>query len=292
MLDRALPGWRTHLPRSTRQAVIARARTLSPDLVDDFLDKYQRVGRDWGFMPRSELSASVMSTVFSSLERGRLHVRGEEHVVKALAALRAGEIRHLCLVCNHLSYTDAPLIRTALGPVLERFGFEKDFTVVVGPKSFCHPCRKFAALHFNTVQVAQSRLRATPDATLSMSEIARAVRKAVHDLAQHTKIAVVFPEGGRSRSGRLMPFLPGAWRLLNAGKQCGLLPLSIQGSEQVLPVGESRLRRRRVLISAGPMRPLHEFGIGRAAIEAIAREVAALLPEERRSYCAPTHVRK
>jgi len=281
-LDWTLSGWRAHLPRSVWRAVIAQAKTLPPALVGDFLDKYQRVGRDWGFMPYSELSARVMAAVFRCLEKGRLHLRGKEHVARALAALRAGEIRHLCLVCNHTSYTDAPLIRTAFEPLLKRFGFERDFTVVVGPKTFSHPCRKFAALHFNTVQVAQSRLRATPEAALSLSEIAKAARKAIRDLAQHTTIVLVFPEGGRSRSGRLMPFLPGAWRLLNAGKQCGLLPLSIQGSEKVLPVGESCLKGRRVVVRAGPMRPLHEFGAGRAAMEEITRAVAALLPPSRR----------
>lgn len=277
-LDRLLLDWRAHIPRSAWQIVTAQVKAMPPELISEFIFKYHNVGRHWGFMPYAEMSARIMSSIFRHLEAGRLHVRGKHHVAMALSALRDGKIKRLCLVSNHISYTDASLILTAFEPLLERFGFARDFTAVVGPKVFCHPCRRFAALHFNTVQVAQSRIRATPDVTMSPSEVANAARKAINDIAQHGRIVLIFPEGGRSRSGALMRFLPGAWRLMNAGKQCGLLPLSIQGSDKVLPVGKSSLRGREVLVSAGPMRPLHDYGTGRRAVDGIARAVASLLP--------------
>jgi len=281
-LERIMPSWRTHLPQSAQRVVIAKVKAMPASLVADFIDKYQTIGRDWGFMPRSELSHAVMHAMISHVEKGQLRVLGEIHAAKALAALRAGEIRHLCIVCNHRSYADALIIQTALTPLFKRFGFTGDYAAVVGPKAFGHPCRKFAALSFNTIQVAQSRSIATPEVALSLPEIAKAARSAINDIANHTKIMQIFPEGGRSRSGQLMPFLPGAWRLLNAGKPCGLLPLSLSGTEKFLPVGGSKLRRSKVVLRVGPMRPLHEFGAGRIAMEEIARAVASLLPPSKR----------
>ncbi|MEI6970705.1 MAG: lysophospholipid acyltransferase family protein [bacterium] len=286
-LDRALFAWRAHLPRSAWKVVNESIRAVPSDVIGDFVDKYQRAGRDWGFMPKSILAAEVMTAVFRHLVKGRLHIHGVRNVNLAFSALGEGRIQHLYLLCNHVSYADASLVRMALGPMLSRFGFEDDFTVVVGPKVFRHACRKFASLHFNTVQVAQSRIRATPSVALPLSEIAKAARKAIHDICHHARLVLIFPEGGRSRSGKLMPFLPGVWRLLSAKASAGILPLSIEGSDRILPVGAACLKRGCVTVRVGPMRELAEFSDGTDGMEAMARSVASLMPPAKRGRYAP-----
>ena len=89
---------------------------------------------------------------------------------------------------------------------------------------------------------------------------------------------VWFPEGERSRDGRLLAFRPGLGHLLLA-HELPVVPVRIEGTHEALPRGSLRLRRRPLRITFGaPLDPaaLAERGQGQTPVE---RLVAALRGE-------------
>jgi 1-acyl-sn-glycerol-3-phosphate acyltransferase len=62
---------------------------------------------------------------------------------------------------------------------------------------------------------------------------------------------VIFPEAGRSKTGQLMPFKPGAFRLALA-YGVPIVPVSIKGAYQIWPVGKILPRPGRLIITYHP----------------------------------------
>ncbi|MBA3387495.1 MAG: 1-acyl-sn-glycerol-3-phosphate acyltransferase [Chthoniobacterales bacterium] len=65
---------------------------------------------------------------------------------------------------------------------------------------------------------------------------------------------VVFPEGARTRDGKLQPALPGLGFVI-AKTKAPVLPMRIFGAREALPRGSSRLRLCRITVVIG--KPLH-----------------------------------
>jgi len=112
-----------------------------------------------------------------------------------------------------------------------------------------------------------------------------AQRQALRLLAAGGPIAI-FPEGTRSRDGRLRTAKSGA-ALLAMRSGAPLLPVGISGTERLFP-GSSRVpHRTRVRVRIGPTFRLDHVPDGRldrealtAGTDRIMREIAALLPAE------------
>ncbi|HWP43227.1 MAG TPA: lysophospholipid acyltransferase family protein [Blastocatellia bacterium] len=86
---------------------------------------------------------------------------------------------------------------------------------------------------------------------------------------------VVFPEGGRTRTGRLEPFKPGAFRLaLKYGAP--IVPVTIRGAYRVWPVGTIIPRPRKLTVTYHPPIevPRAEEGISRVELKARAQDLA------------------
>lgn len=68
----------------------------------------------------------------------------------------------------------------------------------------------------------------------------------------------IFPEGGRSRDGRLRPARAGAGKLIHQARDATVLPLWIHGTEDVLPIGATfpRLGRRITVVVGEPLSSL------------------------------------
>jgi 1-acyl-sn-glycerol-3-phosphate acyltransferase len=117
-----------------------------------------------------------------------------------------------------------------------------------------------------------------------------AQRTAVGVLANGRPLAV-FPEGTRSRDGRMKEGRAGAALLAMRGG-VRVLPVSIAGTHRIFQNGRRIPRRSRVTIRIGqPFELPHVDGSGsldRAALregtDRIMREIAALLPEEQRGH--------
>jgi 1-acyl-sn-glycerol-3-phosphate acyltransferase len=104
---------------------------------------------------------------------------------------------------------------------------------------------------------------------------------------------VIFPEGTRSRDGRLRRFKKGAFVLgIEAGVP--IVPVSISGTRNLLPPGTSSLRPGEVTTRIGPAVDAAQFTFDRrseltAQVEAL---VAAGLPPEQRPLAKPPVTQK
>jgi 1-acyl-sn-glycerol-3-phosphate acyltransferase len=124
---------------------------------------------------------------------------------------------------------------------------------------------------------------ASGEAVLSTRDVARAARSALE--AAHERLAagdalLLFGEGTRSRTGAMQPMLAGVARYLDM-PGTSILPIGLTGSEKLFPIGEAGIRPARVTMRIGP--PLESERVlsnrgRRAAMNAIGRAIAALLP--------------
>ncbi len=105
-----------------------------------------------------------------------------------------------------------------------------------------------------------------------------AINQAVARLRQGTGL-LFFPEGTRSRSGRLLPFKKGAFRVA-VDQQMDILPMTVIGTRDVLPADSLRVRPGTVRLKIHP--PVPTRGCGVADLEGIrtqvTRTIAASLP--------------
>jgi 1-acyl-sn-glycerol-3-phosphate acyltransferase len=101
---------------------------------------------------------------------------------------------------------------------------------------------------------------------------------------------LVFVEGTRSRTARMQQALAAVSRYLD-GPELDVVPLGIRGSERLVPVGEERLHRTRVVVRVG--RPIRATELNRLAegkrrlvMDTVGVAIARLLPGEYRGAYA------
>src|SRR5262249_14012899 len=115
-----------------------------------------------------------------------------------------------------------------------------------------------------------------------------AAQRAAHEVLQNGRALVIFPEGGRTRSGKLMPFKMGAFRFaLTYGVP--VVPVSIRGSEQIWPVGKIPPRTRKLDITYHPAIPVERMpeNSSRIELKSKARDLARKTYEAVASAVAP-----
>ncbi len=136
------------------------------------------------------------------------------------------------IAANHLSYLDIPL----LGYSVYRMGRRADF---MGKKELF------------TVPILGSFLRLLGGFPIDRERVDRAaLREAVKRL-RSGRIVVIYPEGRRSRDGRLQSGKPGIGIIVRmSGKK--VIPVAIQGTDKAMPVGKWVLRQAPVTIRFGP----------------------------------------
>lgn len=169
----------------------------------------------------------------------RLKKHGIRHIPEQGAAL---------LICNHVSFVD-PMIIMAACPRPIRF--------VMDHNIFKWPVLSFAFRDVRAIPIAPAK----EDAALleqAYDEIAAAL--------QAGELVAIFPEGGLTRDGNLMPFKSGVEKIL-ARTPVPVIPMALQGlwgsffSRKDGPVMSRPLRRgilNKVTLTAGSSIPAEE----------------------------------
>jgi 1-acyl-sn-glycerol-3-phosphate acyltransferase len=204
----------------------------------------------------------------------RLWFKAEFHGVENIPAEGA------CLITpNHASYADPIWITVPIRRRVYYMAWDKPFRIPVLGLMM----RVFGAF------------------PVSLDAVDASAQRAAHEALRMGRALVIFPEGGRTRTGKLMPFKMGAFRFaLTDGVP--VVPVSINGGEKIWPVGRIFPRASKLIITYHPPIPVKRLPEGtsrvelksqarrlaRKTFEAVASAVAPdMLPEERSNVTAP-----
>lgn len=204
---------------------------------------------------------------------------GREHLDRFL---NEGPPRRM-LVCNHLSYTDTQvtdvvLANHGLGAVADRL------VAIAGPKVYTEPWRRMAAIALNTRKTAQSSAVASEQDAVGPRELAAIARETIADcerLMDEGWIVLLYPEGTRSRNGRLQSFLRASARYL-ALPDLQVLPVAQTGTSAVYPIGSTVMFPGPVRLAFGPAYAAADYPGKSASLVECHSRIAALLPESMR----------
>jgi len=184
----------------------------------------------------------------------RIEVTGEEHIPTNRACI---------FMSNHVSNLDPP----ALFPRIpgRTYAFLKRSLMKIPVLGYGMKLADFVPVD------RDGRV----ESAIESVNIARAVlEKGIH--------ITTFVEGTRSQDGRLLPFKKGPFYLaMEAGAP--VVPVSIHGSERLMPKGSARLRQGTVhIVFHEPLDPA-AFSTREELLEAVRAAVASGLPEWMRS---------
>ena len=120
------------------------------------------------------------------------------------------------LISNHASYIDFLILGVLFEDILDRrlHFFAKQ-------KVVDHPLFKYCAKYFQALAICENK------------PINRVWKMAI-DFLKQGRIIGIFPEGTRSRSGKLLPFKQGYLRLANA-TSAPILPVYLTNTYHILP---------------------------------------------------------
>lgn len=162
-----------------------------------------------------------------------------------------------CIITpNHVTYADPIWITVPIKRRIYYMAWDKPFRIPVLGLLM----RMFGAFPVN----------------LDVAADASAQREAI-ELLRKGRVLVIFPEGGRTRTGKLMPFKMGAFRMAIA-HGVPVVPVSIKGAETIWPVGQFLPRPGKLTITYHP--PIHVERIEEAASRLEIKERARQLARE------------
>jgi 1-acyl-sn-glycerol-3-phosphate acyltransferase len=182
----------------------------------------------WQFSAGATIARETTARVFGPLVAWMLHgprVVGAEHL--------AGITGPILICPNHASHLDFSALRLALGPRLRR----RLAAAAAADYFRMSPQRWFFAAWLGAFPFARA---VSPDSMAAAEKLLEAGWN-----------VVVFPEGTRSRTGKLGPFRPGVG-LLAVRSGLPVLPVRISGTYEALPPGRSLPRRAPVVVRFGP----------------------------------------
>ena len=254
-----------------------------PGAVDRLGSRLASAGADWDYTPSDPLARRIHRVLAS-------RVLQHEPVVTGLGHLEAVRGKPLVIFANHLSYSDA----NAVEVLLQRAGASEvadRLTVIAGPKVYSNVRRRFSSLCFGTIKVPQSTTRASDEAVMSARDVATAAKRSIqtaHERVRLGEALLVFPEGSRSRSGRMQRLLPGAARYLEL-PDTWVVPMALTGTDHLFPLNEDSLNPVRLTLRIGT--PLATAALERAAggdrqrlMDAVGYAIAQQLEPEYRGF--------
>jgi len=97
----------------------------------------------------------------------------------------------------------------------------------------------------------------------------RSLKRAIETLCQGMPL-VIFPEGGRSATGQVQPFLTGAFYIAIKAK-VDIVPIALVGTYEILPMNTFHIRPNRIKVVVGE--PIATAGYGLRDMDALAMRV-------------------
>src|SRR5689334_4245456 len=204
-------------------------------------------------------SADFLYDLAMRIARGGLWLAGVRVKVEGIQQIDSDAT--YIFMCNHVSNLDPPI----LIPKLPR-----RTSVLVKKELFQIPILGRAMLMAELVPVDRRNREA---AVNSMREAEQVMARGLN--------MTVFPEGTRSRDGRLLPFKKGPFYLaIDSGVP--IVPVTILGSESLMPKGSSTIHAGSVTLKFHrPISPA-QFADKEDLITAVRREIASALPSSLR----------
>lgn len=213
------------------------------------------------------LSRDWLGTLFKTVT-----VNGAQHFDSAL------EQGPVVVIGNHLSYVDTQATDAALARI-GREDLANRLVTVAGPKVYESLFRRFAAACLSTLPVPQSG--AVSDAGVSPRDLARQAIQSLKlgkALPERGLVLQIYPEGTRTRNGRMGSFLRGVHRYL-AVPGCHIVPMSHSGTDVMFPIGSETLAPADYTVTYGAPISVEEAGSTRDALAAAWHAVRDGLPE-------------
>jgi len=239
-------------PREVVDAIMKRlgaeiGASSSQGELEVFWRALESHGENWGYQPSHPLARKIIATLVG-VAFGQFPLEGLDHVREA--AQKAREGRRVVLVGNHLSYGDVNYLQV----LLHQNGVEDlPLLVMAGPKVYRDPFRRLSSMCFETIKMAQPPSRASDGADVSMRELVEITRIVMEDSEAWQKkgrVLYFFPEGSRSRSGKVERFISASARYCS-GEDVWVYPVGFVGTENLMGVGGNEIRLDRAKISIG-----------------------------------------
>lgn len=219
--------------------------------------------------PAQRVNRLLSGLIVAAFIKPDSRVEGVHFVEEAWARHKAGS--PLVVISNHASYADSHIIER----LLTRAGFgemARRLYHVAGQKTFRTPWRRFFTAGINTIKVFQGTAK---------EPLALRQRQALESLKAFRRLVstnpvLLFPEGTRTRTGRMGPVIPALVRYLRGNL---VLPLALQGSEKMLGVGFWWPKPSTIVLRAGSpfIAEPDASGDKRREMEAYARRIIQLL---------------
>jgi 1-acyl-sn-glycerol-3-phosphate acyltransferase len=163
---------------------------------------------------------------------------------------RLDRSRTYVFACNHVSALDIPLLYVYL---------PFQFRIIAKRELFRYP---FLGWHLRRSGQLPIELENTRSSV-------RSLKRAVESLRSGMPL-VVFPEGGRSRTGQIQPFLKGAFYIaIKAGVD--VVPMALAGTYEVLPMNTFHIKPGPMELVIGD--PIPTSGYSLHDIDALAARV-------------------